>query len=244
MGQGSCFAFAITLPAAREQMRPEGLSEWSRVEHLAAGQSLRALVADDVAENRDILEGMLTDIGAEVQSVADGQQALERLQTFHPDIVFLDIRMPVLDGMEAMRRLRQDEALRQVKVVAISASVLEHERRQFYAAGFDAFIDKPFRFERLCGRLAELVGAEFEYRQDEVGTADTVDWDAIELPAELRDKLREAAELFSVTEIEDYLGEVEGLGEEQRRLASHLRELKQAHDMNGILRALGDSGDE
>jgi len=244
LGQGSCFAFVVTLPPAREQMRPEGVAEWSRVEHLAAGKSLRALVADDVAENRDILEGMLSDIGVQVQSVADGQQALQRLRTFHPDIVFLDIRMPVLDGMEAMRRLRMDEALRQVKVVAISASVLEHERREFLAAGFDAFIDKPFRFERICGCLAELVGAEFEYSQEELETADQVDWSAIELPAELRGKLREAAELFSVTEIEDYLGEVEGLGEEQRRLASHLRELKQAHDMNGILRALGVSADE
>ena len=240
VGQGSRFGFTVTLPPARTQIRTESTEAFSQVRHLASGHAVKALVADDVAENREILQGMLADIGVEVESVEDGQQALDRLSTFHPDIVFLDIRMPVLDGMEAMRQLRQDERWKGVKVAAISASVLDHERQEFLSSGFDAFIDKPFRFERICSCLAELLGVEFEYEEEEREERESVDWSHLSLPSDLHDHLREAAELYSVTEMEDYLREVEELGEEHRQLATYLRDLKQEHDMEGILKALGE----
>ena len=240
VGEGSRFGFTVTLPPAKSQIRTESTEAFSQVRHLASAFSVKALVADDVAENREILQGMLSDIGVEVESVEDGQQALDRLATFHPDIVFLDIRMPVLDGMEAMRRLRQDERWQSVKVAAISASVLEHERQEFLSSGFDAFIDKPFRFERICACLAELLGVEFEYGVVEEATTKAVDWSHLSLPSELHDQLRESAELYSVTEMEDYLQEMKELGEEHRQLATHLRDLKQNHDMEGILRILGE----
>ena len=239
MGEGARFGFTVSLPPAKSQIRTESTEVWSQVRHLASAFSVKALVADDVAENREILQGMLADIGVEVESVEDGQQALDRLATFHPDIVFLDIRMPVLDGMEAMRQLRQDERWQSVKVAAISASVLEHERQEFLSSGFDAFIDKPFRFERICACLAELLGVEFEYGEAEEATTGVADWSHLSLPSDLHDRLREAAELYSVTEMEDYLREVEELGEEHRQLAAHLRDLKQGHDMESILKVLG-----
>ena len=238
--EGSCFGFIVNLSPAREQIRSESTETWTQVQRLASGHTAKALVADDVAENREILQGMLTDIGVEVESVENGQQALDQLDSFHPDIVFLDIRMPVLDGMEAMRLLRQDERWREVKVAAISASVLEHERQEFLSSGFDAFIDKPFRFERICSCLAELLGVEFEYEEEEQEERESIDWSHLSLPSDLHGRLREAAEIYSVTEMEDYLREVEELGEEHRQLASHLRDLKQAHNMEGILKALGE----
>ena len=238
IGEGSRFGFTIVLSPAKSQIRTESTEAWTQVQHLASDHSVKALVADDVAENREILQGMLADIGVEVESVEDGQQALDRLETFHPDIVFLDIRMPVLDGMEAMRLLRQDERWKGVKVAAISASVLDHERQEFLSSGFDAFIDKPFRFERICSCLADLLGVEFEYGESEEETAEVVDWSHLSLPSDLHDRLREAAEIYSVTEMEDYLREMEELGEEHRQLAAHLRDLKQEHDMEGILQIL------
>ena len=244
IGEGSRFGFTVILPTTQGPILVESDETWTQVRHLASGHSVKALVADDVAENREILQGMLIDIGVEVESVEDGQQALEQLEIFHPDIVFLDIRMPVLDGMEAMRRLRQDERWKGVKVVAISASVLEHERQEFLSAGFDAFIDKPFRFERICSCLAGLLGVEFEYGESEEETAEVIDWSHLSLPSDLHDRLREATEIYSVTELEDYLREMEELGEEHRQLAAHLRDLKQEHDMEGILQILGEIQNE
>ena len=239
--RGACFWFAVRLPPARGELLTEAQGSWSQVRRLADGYAVRALVADDVAENRDVLRGMLAEIGAEVEVAENGQQALERLEASGADIVFLDIRMPVMGGQETLEQLRQRETVAKTKVVAISASVLEHERQGYLAAGFDDFIDKPFRFEQICACLAEHLGVEYEYAEPaDAGTlpVEAVDWSQIELPADLHARLQGAAKVYSVTEIEDFLKEMEGLGEGQRRLAGHLRELRQKQDMDSILATL------
>jgi CheY-like chemotaxis protein len=209
------------------------------MQRLAPGCAVKALVVNDVAENRDILGKMLADLGAQVEMVESGPQALERMDSFQPDIVFLDIRMPGMDGIQTLRRLREKPSWGKVKVVAISASVLEHERRAFLGAGFDDFLDKPFRFEGVCEKLARQLGVVFEYEEEqEEGT----DWQGLVLPQELVSRLHSAAELYSVTDIEDHLGELEGLGEGHQRLAAHLRDLNQRQDMEAILRLLDQLG--
>jgi len=239
VGAGSQFGFTVELLPAERAVRVEADQDWPQVQRLAPGFAVKALVADDVAENREILQDMLEGIGVEVQAVGDGRQALEQVGAFGPDIVFLDIRMPVMDGLEAMRSLRQHELWKSLKIAAISASVLEHEREEFLSAGFDQFIDKPFRFGRVCSCLAELLGVEYVYGEaEEQRTAKPVDWSRIALPPDLHTRLREAAEVHSVTEIEDYLQEMEQLGDEQRQLATHLRDLRQQHDMESILGVL------
>ena len=239
VGEGSRFFFTVPLPPAQSAVRAEAIEPFGHVQRLAAGFRVRALVADDVVENRDILRSMLEDIGVEVALAEDGQQALERIRVRLPDIVFLDIRMPVVDGLEALRQIRQWEPWKNLKVVAISASVLEHEHQEYLAAGFDAFIPKPFRFAEICAALARLLGVEYEYAALAVGTGDA-DWSEVLLPADLLLRLRRAAELYSVTEMEEYLREVEPLGEVPRKLAAHLRGLRQRHHMAAILSILGN----
>ena len=161
LGSGSRFYFDLKLPPAngRLQAAPAG-EQWSRVERLAPRCEVKALVADDEEANRLILRQMLEEIGAEVSVAADGQETLELLPQARPDILFLDIRMPGLDGMEVLRSLRQSPEWQQLTVVAFSASVLDHERRQFLEAGFDEFMDKPFRFEQVYSCLARHLGVE------------------------------------------------------------------------------------
>ena len=237
LGEGSRFFFTVPLPSAQGAVRTEAIEPFGRVQRLAAGFQVRALVADDVAENRDILRSMLEDIGVEVALAEDGQQTLNLIELAMPDIVFLDIRMPMLDGLGTLRKIREHSAWNSVKVVAISASVLEHERQEYLAAGFDAFIPKPFRFAQICACLAQLLGVEYEYAEPAEATAGA-DWGEVALPADLLVRLRRAAELYSVTEMEECLQEVERLGEGPQRLAVHLRGLRQQHDMAAILKDL------
>jgi len=182
---------------------------------------------------------MLRDLGIEVEAVEDGQQALDRMEAELPDIVFLDIRMPVLDGVETVRLVQQNELWKQVKVVAVSASVLAHEKREFLEAGFDDFLDKPFRFERVCQCLAQQLGVEFAYgepeKAEEATSAETADWDGVRLPEELVANLKKAASVYNVTQMEGYLKEMGGLGDGPGRLAAHLRGLRQRYDMEGIV---------
>ena len=238
VGKGSRFSFAVVLPPAQSQAHPGAEGDWRRVQGLAPGQSVKVLVADDVAENREILASMLGGIGVQVEVVENGQQALERLEASLPDIVFLDIRMPVLDGLAAVKLIQENAVWQQVKVIAISASVLEHERQEFLEAGFDDFIDKPFSFERICECLAQQLGVAFAYGKEEgeMVAGEAVDWSGVILPAGLHARLREAAELYSVTELEGCFGQLERLGEE--RLAGHLRSLRRRHDIDSILAVL------
>lgn len=237
-GAGSTFSFALALPAGAAQAVAVG--RWSQVVRLAPGQNARVLVADDVEENRDVLRRLLEGIGAEVAVVADGQQALDRLEKWRADVVFLDILMPVLDGRETIERIRQRAQWAELPVVAVSASTLAHQRQEMLGLGFDRFIGKPFRFEEVCLVLAELLGVEYLYAEDETGPErdDGADWRDIAVPAALVERLREAAEYRMVTQLEAALGELEGLGADQAGLAAQLRRLRQRHRMDALLALL------
>jgi CheY-like chemotaxis protein len=237
VGKGAHFFFTVKLPPAVGDLREEVLGEWTRVERLAPGFAVKALLADDVEENRDLLSRLLQGLGVEVEVAENGQQALDQMESFLPDIVFMDIRMPVMDGKEALRRLRQPEGWERVKAVAISASTLEHQRQGFLAEGFDEFISKPFRVEELCACLATHLGVEYQYAEtgDE---GEVADWSGVALPADLRARLQQAVETYSVTDIEECLEEMAPLGETPQKLADHLRGLRRQYDMEAILEIL------
>jgi signal transduction histidine kinase/ligand-binding sensor domain-containing protein/DNA-binding response OmpR family regulator len=251
LGEGARFFFTLSLPRAHAPLKGHDTGgDWSKVQGLAPGSAARILVADDVVENREILRDMLVNIGIVVELAADGKEALERIDAFSPDLVFFDIRMPVMDGQQALRLLRAEKRWQSIKAVAISASVLDHERQSYIEAGFDDFIDKPFRFEWVCACLARHLGLEYEYDQQGSGTqllAQRQDWSGLRLDRRLHVRLREAAEIYSVTDIEDYLQEIEKHGSkiqspQHLRLAQHLRSLKQEQNMDGILDVLKEIG--
>jgi len=210
------------------------------VVRLAPGFSVKALVVDDVQANRDILQHMLADIGVEVALADDGLTALKALEQQLPDIVFMDISMPNMDGQQAMQRIRHNPAWRGVKIVAVSASVLDHQRQEYLAAGFDDFIDKPFIFPQICTSMAHALEVEFEYEDEQLKVAEALpaDWNGLSISTQLHSKLHEAAEIYSVTEMEDYFKQMEALGDDHRKLAAHLRDLTQQHNMDAVLAVL------
>jgi signal transduction histidine kinase/CheY-like chemotaxis protein len=231
-GAGSRFHFTLKLPegAAREPARAV-----RQVVRLAAGCTVRALVVDDIAENRAVLSTMLRAIGCEVTLAENGRQALEVVRVSRPDLVFMDMRLPEMDGLEATRRLVAEFAGSGLKIVATSASVLEHERERYAQAGCDEFVAKPFRAERIYASLEHLLGAKFEYRELPPSNAGaTIDLTRVTLPEDLAARLTMAAELHSATVMKNCLREVEQLGAPGQRLAEHLREFLASYDMETI----------
>jgi len=246
VGVGSNFFFTLPLSPLRDDTTSDVLdqtSRYSKVRRLAEGYTIKALIADDTKVNRDVLSRMLTDIGAEVIEAENGQQAVEMVRASQPDIVFMDIRMPVMDGLEAARRLfdefdRRGASPYRPKIVAISASTLRHEEEEYFQAGFDDFISKPFRFERLCECLANMFSVEYEYAEavsDEPEEASELDLTKIVLPEDLLSRLKEAAEIYSLTQINQCLDEMVQLDEHSRLLAEQLRVLGRNQDMEAIL---------
>ncbi len=207
---------------------------------LAAGVRVRTLVADDVAENRDILGSLLEAIGAQVEVAVDGPEALAKAASEQFDIIFLDIRMPQMGGEEVLRRLQANRATEAIPVVAVTASVLEHERQSFLDMGFADFVPKPVQFERLYVALEIALDVEWAEEGDGEGSEDEEeDWGAIVVPDELRQRLLAAAQSYGITELEEGLRELAELGAAQEHLVRHLRSMKERYDMEGIGRVLG-----
>ena len=241
-GEGARFFFALPLPPAQIQGEETEEQDWSQVRCLGAGCAVRALIVDDVAANRDILAQMLARIGVGVDLVESGAQALEQARQHRPDIVFMDIRMPDMDGSETRQFLVDEHGVDAFRVVAVTASAFAHQRQQYLAEGFDCYIDKPFRSERLYACLAELLDIKYEYATTQ-GTGapapirpleEGAGLDGIALPRELYENLALAVKMQSVTLLQEQLEKLEKLGESEARLAAHLRQLVRGYNMRAI----------
>jgi PAS domain S-box-containing protein len=125
---------------------------------LAEGTACTVLVIEDDPDSREVLVDLLREAGCTVTQAFDGLEGLACCRAQRFDIVFSDIRMPNLNGVEMMERLRADPATRELAVIAVSASSLEHERRFYIEAGFQEFIGKPYAFQQVYRALVEFAG--------------------------------------------------------------------------------------
>ncbi|HRD49006.1 MAG TPA: ATP-binding protein [Candidatus Contendobacter sp.] len=161
VGAGSTFTFTI---AAHEAANPERAPEPEArpVLGLEPGQpSYRILVVDDDANGRRLLAQILEPLGFAVEEAADGQAAVAAWERWKPHLIWMDMRMPVLDGREATRRIKATPEGRETKIVALTASSFEEERAEFLAAGCDDFLPKPYRAAALLELLEKHLGVRY-----------------------------------------------------------------------------------
>ena len=104
----------------------------------------KILIVEDVEMNRDLLVQLLED-DYELAEAVDGRQGLEKAASEKPDLILLDISLPELDGWEVTRRLRADESLKEIPIIAVTAHALDEERERCLAAGMDDYLTKPYR---------------------------------------------------------------------------------------------------
>lgn len=170
-GRGSRFYFSLRFAPALAQERESEAMRHKPARRVRAGTRVRALVADDVAENRDILRRVLRALGVNATAVEDGEEAFRELSSQPYDIAFLDIRMPGMTGYQVVQRVLAEGGPNRAKLVAISASVLKHEQEAYAEAGFDGFVPKPYRFEQIRECLEKHLGVTCEDAANEVGTS-------------------------------------------------------------------------
>jgi CheY-like chemotaxis protein len=117
------------------------------------------LVVDDTPTNRHLVVKLLELIGYNVREAANGAEAIALCHSWQPHIVLMDMRMPVMDGYEATRRIKaiapQNSAIARTIVIAVTASAFEEERTAILAAGCDDFIRKPFQKDILYSKIAK-----------------------------------------------------------------------------------------
>jgi len=167
-GRGSSFVCEVSLPLAPETAAAEP-EDLPRVARLAPGQpAFRVLVVDDVADNRDVMAGLLQAVGFEVHTADSGQAALRECREWRPHLVCIDKRMPDMDGLETVRRIRAapTAGAPPPKIIVLSASTLDYERSEILQSGCDDFLAKPYREETVFAKMTEQLGARFVYEDE------------------------------------------------------------------------------
>ncbi|HRD49015.1 MAG: response regulator [Candidatus Competibacter sp.] len=161
VGEGSVFAFEIAAEAVK-QSTAAGVPEIRPVIGLEPGQpTYRILVADDDPNSRQLLVKLLGPLGFDLQEADDGCKALAVWERWQPDLIWLDMRMPVMDGREATRRIKATMHGRETKVLALTASSFAEERADILAAGCDDFLQKPFREADLLAMMERHLGLSY-----------------------------------------------------------------------------------
>jgi CheY-like chemotaxis protein len=117
------------------------------------------LLVEDDSTDRDIISRYLTLLGYQIVIARDGMQAVTLAQTERPNLILMDMRLPVLDGWEATRRIKTAPATRAIPIVALTAYAMEDERRRCLAAGCDDYETKPVEFPRLVAKIRAILGA-------------------------------------------------------------------------------------
>jgi PAS domain S-box-containing protein len=200
-GKGSIFQVKLPLEeiAAVDVVAKLGSMDNREVVSLAPNQpEYRILIVEDQLDNQLLLTKLMKNVGFQVKVADDGKQAVELFQSWLPHLIWMDRRMPVMDGLEATRRIRELPGGKEVKIVAVTASVITEQRDEMVNAGMDEFVRKPYRFNEIYECMARQLGVQYIYADvreveeviDVVLTAEML----AALPLDLRRELHEALE--------------------------------------------------
>jgi len=119
----------------------------------------KILLVEDNEMNRDMLSRRLIKRGFEVVMAVDGQKGLEMATSETPDIILLDMSLPIMDGWEVARHLKADDELKAIPVIALTAHAMAGDREKTLEAGCDEYDTKPIEFKRLLGKINDMIGA-------------------------------------------------------------------------------------
>src|SRR5450830_360858 len=230
-GKGSIFQVKLPLEeiSAVDVVAKLGSMENRDVVSLAPNQpEYRILIVEDQLDNQLLLTKLMKNVGFQVKVADDGKQAVELFQSWRPHLIWMDRRMPVMDGLEATRRIRELPGGKEVKIVAVTASVIMEQRDETVHAGMDEFVRKPYRFNEIYECMARQLGVQYIYADvheteevsDVVLTAEML----AALPSDLRRKLHDALESLENERIAAVMQQVASYDPILHKTLSHMVE--------------------
>lgn len=241
-GRGSMFRFSIQCEEGCEQYVQE-TKDARRVVGLAEGTGVvTILVVDDKEEGRSFLAELLTSVGFRTCEASNGEEALAVFEAEEPDLVLMDMRMPVMDGYKATRRLKAANAKRGTPVIAVSASALDEQKNRILKSGADELICKPFRDSELFAVIGRYLGIGYRY-EDEPAGLPHVRYSIPSperlnrLPDDLRDELREALIALNVGAIRDVIARICAVN---RQVGEAMERLEKEYQFEMLLDLLND----
>ncbi|HEV2350319.1 MAG TPA: PAS domain S-box protein [Terriglobia bacterium] len=246
--KGSTFSFDIQITTG-EMTSVQVKAELRRVHKLRGEPGThRVLIGDNEENNRAFLSEMLAAVGFQTREATNGVEAIQQFQEWHPDLILLDYRMPVMDGLEAIRRIRALEGGEKVRIVCVTASTTDQNRREILAAGADDFLGKPLREAVLFEKIRTLLGVEYDYYDEGSGAPGTLreivakgisSEMVASLPKDLVDQLHEATINADFDLIMKLIDRVESM---DSHLAQEMRNMADGFDYQGLLDLLPKRG--
>jgi two-component system sensor histidine kinase/response regulator len=244
VGKGSLFRFKFIVEKAQEYQlgKPELQRRVLRVD--SNDKLPRILVVDDREMNRDVLVRMLSAVGFVIHEAVDGQGAIDALINWQPDLIFMDMMMPVMDGREATRRIKALPEGKDTPIIMVSASAMEEDRVAGLASGADGFIRKPYREQEILQEIGQHLPVKYIYEDETDGPEPpalvhkTVDKDAVKrLPSKLKAELFDSVCTGDFDRLEGLLGQV---AIQEKSLAGDLQRLADAYEYTELYNLLED----
>lgn len=204
------------------------------------GDRRKVLVVDDKESNRLVLVNLLQPLGFEVVEAINGQDALQKACQLQPDVILMDLAMPIMNGFEATRQIRRQPNLQQVVIIATSASVFDMDQDQSRNVGCNDFLPKPIREAELLDQLGLYLNLEWIYEDAPSTLQDTTqfiksDAQMIAPPVEEISALLDLARMGDLKAIADRIAKLEVLDSQYMPFAVHLRQLVKGFKRRQIL---------
>lgn len=221
LGQGCVFSFSLPLPEAEV---PLVATHQRRVLGLTPGHlPVKVLVVEDNPDNQELIASLLTGAGFEMRMAENGQRAIDLFRQWQPHFIWMDMRMPVLDGYEATQAIRALPGGDTVKIVALTASAFHENREEILAAGCDDMLAKPIDETRLFLLMGDMLGLRYRYADEAfdgtTGMSAAASSEPSNLPQPLRGELQAAAELLDIDAVRSIIDGMLADHPEQARLA-------------------------
>ncbi|MEG4497553.1 PAS domain S-box protein [Microcoleus sp. F10-C6] len=171
LGQGTTFTFSIHVNLVTESDEQQKTAVKQVIGLEAGQQTYRILIVEDVAENRQLLLQLLVPLGFEVREATNGQEGIALHSTWKPHLILMDMLMPVMDGYEATRLIKQTPEGQKTIIIALTASAFDEQRQMILSAGCNDLICKPFREDVLFKKIADYLNVRYIYQEENSSTS-------------------------------------------------------------------------
>jgi signal transduction histidine kinase/CheY-like chemotaxis protein len=239
LGRGSTFSFAIPT----RLMRSPTIYPLANSRHLPKipphSPNYRILVVDDVLENRQLMWQIIAPVGFDVRTANNGKEAIELWEEWQPHLIWMDMKMPVVNGYEATQQIRKKDRGRETIIIALTANAFEEQRANIFAIGCDDLVCKPFQESVIWEKMAQYLGIEYLYE----------DFSSIAPQEVFKPEDLQVMSIEWVKELQKAAIEVDGsaldrlieqIPVDRHNLVRGLRQLMQNYDFDRILDLVGE----
>jgi two-component system, sensor histidine kinase and response regulator len=241
VGIGSVFTFNVKMKMGKSESIKRHFTK--RVTGIEKAKKVyRILVVDDKEDNLKVAVDLLKVVGFETIEAINGEDAIKKFNEWTPDLVLMDLRMPVMDGYEAIHRIKLTEAGRRTPVIALTASAFEEGVEKIGLAGLQGHIRKPFREMELFSVIADVLGIKYIFEDETpssptkyLNNSEAVVSDIAKLPGSL---IIQMSDVLDVADIHQLLKLIDSIKVENFELAQFLTILATNYDYDYLLRLL------